>query len=41
MEKRRGREWVGAPDVDEVELEDPRANASVTLCSTRAAERKK
>lgn len=29
---------VGVPDVDEVELEEPSANASVMLCSTRAAE---
>jgi hypothetical protein len=27
-----------APDVDAVELEEPSANASVMLCSTRAAE---
>jgi hypothetical protein len=28
---------MASPAVDEVELEDPRANASVMLCSTSAA----
>jgi hypothetical protein len=39
MEGGAGSRQGASPEVDEVELEDPRANASVMLCSTSAAAR--